>query len=261
MHRDDVAIAVHERGLTGPAVVLLHGLAGSARELLPTAEALSNAFRVFLIDQRGHGGSTRRPADVSRGAFVADVVAVVEELLPRQRVHLVGHSMGAHTAFLTAAARPDLVDHLALLEGHPRGADEEVARRLGEFFESWPVPFPDLRAAESFLGATPLARAWIQDLQHGSDGLRPRFDAEVMERTIAATHVPRWSEWERVTCPTLAVFAEHGMFTPQEQEELLRRRPGTRRAILAGAGHDAHLEAFDDWIGVLRDFLEPSGSE
>ena len=37
---DGVSIAVTDLGGDGPVVVLLHGLAGSSRELLPTAQAL-----------------------------------------------------------------------------------------------------------------------------------------------------------------------------------------------------------------------------
>ena len=257
VHRSGVDIATFDLGGTGPALILLHGLAGSSRELLPTAAALADRFRVLLIDQRGHGCSTRRPADVSREAFVADVVAVAEELLPSQRFDLVGHSMGAHTALLVAAAHPDLVRRLVLLEGHPGGADDGEARKLGGYLASWPVPFRDERAAEAFLGGTALARAWTQDLRAGPGGLYPRFDADIMERTIAAVHAPRWTEWEQLATPTLAVFAEHGMFTSQQQDEMLRRRPGTEHALLPDAGHDAHLEAHEGWIRVLRAFLRP----
>jgi pimeloyl-ACP methyl ester carboxylesterase len=256
IQRGDVEIAVIDRGGDGPAVVLLHGLAGSSRELIPTADALTDRFRVLLIDQRGHGRSTRRPVDVSREAFVDDVVAVVEQVVPGQRVRLVGQSMGAHTAFLTAASRPDLVDRLVMLEGNAAGDDNpEGARKIGAYFASWPVPFPDEEAARLFLGDSPLAVAWRNDLEHSPDGLRPRFDADVMEATISAVQADRWSEWEQLTVPTLAVFAENGMFTAEQKDELIRRRPSTRRADIAGAGHDAHLEAFDHWGDILRTYL------
>ncbi|WP_277213400.1 alpha/beta fold hydrolase [Isoptericola croceus] len=255
VRRDGVLLAVTDRGGDGPPVVLLHGLAGSSRELLATADALTDRFRVLLVDQRGHGRSTRRPGDVSREAFVADVVTAIEDLTAGP-VRLVGQSMGAHTACLTAATRPDLVDRLVMLEGHVGGDDDpDAARGLGEFFASWPLPFADEAAARSFLGDSPLAGAWIDDLERGADGLRPRFDADVMQAVIEAVHVPRWDEWEALTTPTLAVFADGGMFTTEAKDELIRRRPGTWRADLAGAGHDAHLDAFDDWVGVLREFL------
>ncbi|WP_427896399.1 alpha/beta fold hydrolase [Kribbella sp. GL6] len=256
IRRGDVEIAVTDRGGDGPVVVLLHGLAGSSPEFLPTADALVDGFRVLLIDQRGHGSSTRRPADVSRAAYVDDVVAVVEEVVPGRRVRLVGQSMGAHTAMLTAAARPDLVDRLVMLEGIAAGDDRpEEARKIGQYFASWPVPFADEAAARAFLGDGPLAVAWCNDLERVTDGLRPRFDADVMEATVAAVQEDRWAEWERLEPPTLAVFAEHGMFTVEQQDELIRRRPQTARAVIAGGSHDAHLDAFDGWIDVLRRYL------
>lgn len=256
LERGEVSLAVTDLGGDGPPLLLLHGLAGSSRELMPTAEALADAYRVLLMDQRGHGSSTRRPADLSREAYAADVVHVLESLVPGQRSVLVGQSMGAHTAFLVAAARPDLVDRLVMLEGHAAGdADPKSAADLGRFFASWPPAFRDESHARELLGGEAIVDAWIADLDATPDGLRPRFDADVMERTIRAVHASRWQEWERLEVPTLAVFARGGMFAPAEKDELLTRRPSTRRVGLRGGSHDAHLDAFDEWIAVLRSWL------
>ena len=253
----DASIAVTDLGGGGPPLVLLHGLAGSSREMRPTGERLRDHFRVLLVDQRGHGASTRRPGDLSRAAYVADVVQVIEHYAPGERCVLVGQSMGAHTAFLTAAARPDLVARLIMLEGHVAGSDdEEDAARLGRFFASWPVPFADAAAARRHLGAAAIVDAWIADLEATPHGLRPRFDADVMQRTIEAVHVSRWAEWEALRVPTLAIFAKDGMFTETDKHELIRRRPTTHRVDLSTGSHDAHLDAFDEWIGTLRCALQ-----
>lgn len=259
--RSDTHLHVVDTGGPGPPVLILHGLAGSSREFRPTAEALYPDFRTILVDQRGHGGSTRRPADTSRSAFVDDVVAVIEQLTPSAPVALVGQSMGAHTAILTAAAHPDLVACLVLLEGIvDTAAHADESRRLGAFFASWPTPFPDRAAARAFLGDGPLASAWINDLEECPEGLRPRFDADIMAATIGSVHAsPRWAEWEGLTVPTLAVFANNGMFTEEQKTELIRRRPGTRRIDLSHAGHDAHLDSFDAWIRTLRAYLDDPG--
>lgn len=250
-----VSIAVTDLGGDGPVVVLLHGLAGSSRELVPTAHALQG-YRVLLVDQRGHGASTRLPDDLSRDAFVDDVVAVLEELVPGRRATLVGQSMGAHTAVLAAVARPDLVEGLVMLEGHVSGSgDPSEAAGLGRFFASWPVPFEDEAAAREFLGDDTIVDAWVADLQQTDVGLVPRFDPAVMQRTIEAVHEPRWDEWEALHVPTLAIFARRGMFSDVDKDELIRRRPETDRIDLAGGSHDAHLDAFDEWIEVLRRWL------
>lgn len=255
--REGVSLAVTDLGGNGPPLVLLHGLAGSSRELLLTADALANSFHVLLMDQRGHGRSTRRPGDVSRTAFVGDVVAVLKRVVPGQRAVLVGQSMGAHTAFLTAAARPDLIERLVMLEGHVAGdKDPDAAAALGRFFASWPTPFTDEAAVRSHLGEEAVVDAWINDFEVTADGLRPRFDADVMERTIAAVHEPRWTEWEVLRVPTLAVFASDGMFSAEDKDELIHRRPQTERVNLTSGSHDAHLDAFDEWIRTLRTWLQ-----
>ena len=254
--RGDVSLAVTDFGGDGPPLILLHGLSGSSRELLPTANALSDAYRVLLVDQRGHGASTRRPADLSREAFVDDVTHVIEACAPGERCVLVGQSMGAHTAFLVAAARPDLIDRLVMLEGHVAGTeDSEEAARLGRYFASWPVPFADEAAARAFLGGDAIVDAWVADLESRPDGLYPRFDADIMERTIQAVHAPRWSEWEGLQVSALAVFSKHGMFSESDKAELIKRRPETDRVDLRAGGHDAHLDALDAWIAALRGWL------
>lgn len=236
-----------------PAVVILHGLAGSSREFIPTAESLSGR-RVILIDQRGHGRSTTRPADTSRNAFVSDVVHVISEEAS-EPVILVGQSMGAHTAMLVAAARGDLVRQLVLLEGNEGGGTASEHSALGDFFRSWQVPFTDRAAAAAALGDGPLARAWVEDLDERPDGLHPRFDADIMQATAEAMGEPRWTEWEAVETPTLVIYADGGMFTEEQKLEFVRRGRNAQRIDVTAASHDAHLDAFDQWMDALRTVL------
>ncbi|HEY7620518.1 MAG TPA: alpha/beta hydrolase [Solirubrobacteraceae bacterium] len=51
-----VALNVVERG-SGPAVLLIHGLAADAQTLAPVAEELAAAARVIAYDRRGYGSS------------------------------------------------------------------------------------------------------------------------------------------------------------------------------------------------------------
>lgn len=237
-----------------PAVLILHGLAGSGQEFLSTARALPGR-KVILVDQRGHGRSTRLPSDTSRQAFVRDVVSVIdrEASIP---LHLVGHSMGAHTAMLAAAARPDLVRTLVLLEcGEASGSDQGHAA-LGDYFRSWPVPFADRSAAAKFLGDGPLQRAWVEDMEYREDGLHPRFDPEVMVAALTPLAEPRWAEWSSVQVPTLVIYAHDGMFTEEQKAQFVDRGNDVTRIDLSAGSHDAHLDAFEQWIEALSGFLD-----
>jgi pimeloyl-ACP methyl ester carboxylesterase len=236
-----------------PAVVLLHGLAGSGREFIPTANAFAGR-KVIVIDQRGHGHSTRVPANTSRAAFVGDVVRVIEaESAPP--IDLVGQSMGAHTAMLVASARPDLVRKLVLLEGNEGSGSTEDNSAVGAYFHSWHTPFPTRDAARSELGDGPLAQAWVADLEERIDGFYPRFDPDVMVQVINNVSVPRWHEWEKVSAPTLVVYADGGMFTEEQKARFVEMRLSVARVDLTGASHDAHLDAPDQWIDVLTEFI------
>ncbi len=252
----DVGLSYVEYGHQNPPVLILHGLAGSGREFELTAQALLPR-RVILPDLRGHGHSTRRPADVSREALVSDVVAVIETLSPDMPVILVGQSVGGHIGMLAAARYPHLVEKLVLLEVSAGGAgDDAASRAMRDYFESWPLPFPDLGAATVFLGDGPLATAWVAGLEFRDGGWWPRFDADVMEAMLRDVDGRAlWDDWESVDVPTLLLFAEHGMFSAGLAEELTSRAGNARRVDIPGASHDAHLNAFPAWIKTLRDVV------
>ncbi|WP_432489662.1 alpha/beta fold hydrolase [Kineococcus sp. SYSU DK018] len=264
LRREDVTLSYLDSGGPGPVVVLLHGLAGSAGELAATAAALSDGYRVLALDQRGHGHSTRRPADTSRRAYVEDVVALIAAATGGAPVSVVGQSMGAHTALLLAAWHPHLVQHLVLLEGGVGGGAQDTSAQLGSWFACWPVPFPSRQAAVEHLGATPTAAAWAQDLQERDGGFWPRFDADVMQAAIAAVaQSARWTEWQQVQAPTLLVQAERSYLDAAEIAQMLELRPGTGHVVVPDAGHDVHLDQPQAWTQLLRRYLDtahaPSG--
>ncbi|WP_327038008.1 alpha/beta hydrolase [Micromonospora maris] len=257
VRRDGVVLSCLDGGL-GDGIVLLHGLAGSGQEMLPTAEALLPDHHVIAIDQRGHSHSTRRPEDLSRRAYVEDVVAVVEELANGAPVTVVGQSMGGHTAMLFAAWHPHLVHRLVLLEAGVGGggAQDDYPARLGDWFASWPVPFADLSSAAEFLGSTPIARSWLRDLDRRTDGLWPRFEPDVMRAAIAAVaDRARWDEWQQVKVPTLLVQGQNGTIPAAEVQQMLSLRSDVMHIVIPDAGHDAHLEQRDAWVRALRTFL------
>ncbi|MGW5276072.1 alpha/beta fold hydrolase [Streptomyces sp. NPDC004044] len=182
--RDGVRLVCRDWGGPGQPVVRLHGLAGHAGEWDHTAQRLSPRHRVIALDQRGHGASERHPPDVSRDAYVADVIAVLDQLALRRPV-LVGQSLGGHTAMLTAAAHPERVRALVLVEAGPGGPNPNVPAEIGSWLDSWPTPFISREAAAQFLGGGPVGEGWAAGLEERGGGWWPRFDREVMTRSLA----------------------------------------------------------------------------
>jgi pimeloyl-ACP methyl ester carboxylesterase len=252
--RAGVRLSYLDNDAAGPVVMLLHGLAGTGDEFTATAGLVGGPYRFILPDLRGHGASTRRPADLSRAAFTSDVAALIGHVSPGHPVTLGGQSMGGHTAILAAATYPGLVGQLVVLEATVAGGTDPA--RIGAYFRSWPVPFASAAAAREFLGDDGLSRSWAAHLEPAQGGgLVPPFDADVMEATMSGVADPRWAQWRSVAMPVTAVFAPEGMVSPNEQAEFVAARPGTRHVVLRSGSHDAHLDATAEWAEVLRDAL------
>jgi pimeloyl-ACP methyl ester carboxylesterase len=103
-----------------PALLLIHGLAGSTHWWDPLVPMLAKSYRVIRIDLLGHGRSAR-PAD--GGYTIPDQARRAGEALDRLGVKhamVVGHSTGGLVATALAEQRRDLVTALVLIDIGPR---------------------------------------------------------------------------------------------------------------------------------------------
>ncbi|MEU7328311.1 alpha/beta hydrolase [Streptomyces parvus] len=252
-----VSLFCTDHGGDGPPLLLLHGLAGHCGEWEALAARFAATHRVIAFDARGSGASTRRPGDVTRAAHVRDVRAVARRFgLAGKDTVLVGQSMGGLTALLTAAAHPEVCRALVLIEAGPAGPAPELPEQIGSWLGSWPVPFPDVEAAEAFFGGGPAGRAWAAGLAPGPGGLHPRVDRDVMVATVQENaHRDYWDAWDRVRCPVLVLRGENGTMKPDEADRMRARHPATRIAVTPGAGHDAHLDNTQAVYGEMAHYL------
>jgi pimeloyl-ACP methyl ester carboxylesterase len=255
--RPGATIAYLDAGGEGPPVVLVHGLAAHAGEWRGTMRHLHPRWRTLALDQRGHGRGTRRPADCSREAYAADVAAVIAAAALDLPVVLIGQSMGAHTALVTAARYPELVSRLVMIEGDVGGGGEAPLAALRGALASWPLPFPDYESAMRFFGGdSELGRAWADGFERRANGLWPRWDLDVMLRAMEPVFVHEcWSEWTSLPQPTLLVLGEQGSIDRDRVHRMVAVRPATRRVVIPNAGHDVHLEQPQAWHDALDAFL------
>jgi pimeloyl-ACP methyl ester carboxylesterase len=103
-------------------IVLLHGTSASLHTWEGWAQALREKRRVIRFDLPGFGlTGPNRENDYSTAAYVQFVQAVMDKL-GVQRFVLVGNSLGGQIAWSAAAAMPDRVDRLILVDasGYPR---------------------------------------------------------------------------------------------------------------------------------------------
>jgi len=108
---------------SGPPLVLLHGGMGSSEmwRFEGYVDALRDAFRLVLVDLRGHGRSDapHDPSAYRIDAFIADIGAVLDALGLRSAA-LCGFSIGGTMAFAFAAHHPERCDAIVSLDGEER---------------------------------------------------------------------------------------------------------------------------------------------
>lgn len=121
-----------------PKVLCLHGWLDNAASFVPLSPYLQD-FDLLALDFAGHGFSSHRPANsryyASENLFDVDAAL---DVLGWQSCHIIGHSMGGGIASSFAAARPECVERLVLLDavGILSQSADQTARQLGLSMQS-----------------------------------------------------------------------------------------------------------------------------
>ncbi len=234
-------------------------------------DGLDPAIDLRLMDARGHG-RTEADADPRRlhswRPYRRDLEAFVETL--RQPVVLAGHSMGATVSMALAAARPDLVQGLVLIDPvvvPPRLVPVlTVARALGFGGRILPIAqvaarrrmeFPSKEAAvDNYVGKGPFRtwkREWIEAYVEGgtvvteTGSVRLSCDRAWESKTFAVATPNPYRALAKVRCPITLFAREHSgpPFTQESRDAFMRTKPDTRLLILEDVTHFMAMERPD----------------
>ncbi|WP_073946118.1 alpha/beta fold hydrolase [Streptomyces kebangsaanensis] len=255
---------------TGPGrtdgVLLLHGLMGRASHWASTARWLAERHRAVALDQRGHGQSEKLPqAACTREAYVEDAEAALEQLGLAPAV-VIGHAMGALTAWQLAARRPDLVRGVVICDMRASALGAASQREWEDWFKAWPVPFATLADVRKWFGEddpwverpNPARGEFYAEVMHeGPDGWRPVFEPQQMLTSREAwVYDAHWEELAQVRCPALVVRGLDGELGRAEAQEMVRVLPHGEYAEVADAGHLVHYDQPEAWRAAVEPFLD-----
>ena len=255
---------------SGPAVLLLHGIAGSSRTWRDVMPTLAERFTVIAPDLMGHGCSGKPRGDYSLGAFASGIRDLLE-VLDVESATVVGQSFGGGVAMQLAYQHPERCERLVLVDSGGLGREVSWMLRAMTLPGSeyvMPAIFPGfvrdlgdrLFRAASDRGLT-LGRA--TEMWSAYASLAEADNRQAFARTLRSVIDPGGqsvSAFDRLylteQLPTLIIWGDADDIIPVSHAHAAHAAiPGSRLAIIPGAGHFPQIEAPSRFLAVLLDFI------
>ena len=268
IHGHDVG---YRRAGSGPALLLIHGMAGSSRTWREVMPALAQGHDVIAPDLLGHGESAKPVGDYSLGAFASGLRDLLS-LLDVDRVTVVGQSLGGGVALQLAYQHPELVERLVLVGSG--GLGREVSWMLRALTLPgaeliMPLLFPRIVADRGDAVSRRIHRLGIRaphvaEMWRAYSSLSGAPDRRAFLRTLRGVVDPGGQSvsandrlYLAAGMPTLIMWGDSDRIIPIEHAHAAHAAmPGSRLEVFEGVGHFPHVEAPDRFTEVLLDFLE-----
>ncbi len=237
----------------GPPILLLHGSKSNARAWDFVVDASALAERRFVApDLRGHGLSDAPSTGYQIESLAGDAWDFLDAL-SIDRAIIVGTATGGYMALTMAAARPDRVVAIAVIDAgiwidpnlnfapRKRVYDSMADGRAAlDRSTGWDDAAKDHYAFHSFreLGDGRVEYRHFEQPETAQS--RAAFDIEAM----------------KISCPTLLVRGEHSDITSAEAHPRLRGYiPQAEIATVAGSGHHVPLDRPAGLAAALDTFV------
>lgn len=240
-------------------VVILHGLFAASDNLLTLGKALSEEYRVHLLDLRNHGQSPQSP-ELNYIAMAKDVLDYMDDQSINQAA-LIGHSMGGKTAMQVALAFPERVAGLIVADIAPvqyTPGHEHILEGLQELAEN---PVSSRQAADEALSK------WIEEwgvrqfliknlrrADNGSSELIWRFNLEAINANyLNILAAPYGDRYERSVLFISGARSDY--ILPEHKEQTQNLFPNAQLKIIPDTSHWLHAEKPEVFNAMCARFL------
>ncbi len=258
----------------GPAILLIHGIAGRSEQWLDSMTLLAESHTVVAPDLLGHGRSAKPRGDYSLGAYASGLRDLLLTLdLPKATV--VGHSLGGGIALQFAYQFPERTGRLVLVssgglgrEVHPllraatlpgselvlplisndtvRNAGTSVSQLVGRLGLRTGPEIAEFARGYGSLASADSRQAFLHTLRAVIDHGGQRVNAG--DRLYLAEDMP-----------SLIVWGRRDPIIPVKHAGIAHRgMPGSRLEVFDEAGHFPQLEEPVRFARTLAGFIGSS---
>lgn len=246
------AVRLHllDYGGDGVPLVILPGITSPAICMDFVARALTDLVRPVVVDVRGRGLSDSGPG-YTLDDYAGDALAVLDLF---EDPLLLGHSMGARIAAVTATRRP--LRGTILVDPPMSGPDR------GPYPTTLTAFLGQLDQAVAGTTADEVALSWPRWPRREQE-LRARWLSSCDREAIAETHRGFETEdffatWPRVPAPTTLLYgADSPVVTAAGAKEAVEANPAAALVEIPEAGHMVFWDAPQAAVDLLRTALVP----
>ena len=272
-----------EAGTGDPPIVLLHGLGSTVTKWRDALPLFAARRRTLAVDLPGFGKSEAPRARYTFG-FLAGGVKAFLDALGIDRCVLVGNSLGGVTAMWVAAAWPERVSELILVDPAlplPPGVRPDAKTIARATVASLPfvgevlyTGFMKLKSADYQL-ADGLRRNVADPTRVSAETIRlmheeaeaRRHDMALRRPLLSAQRNLMWmmsggrGEVERVAAslrvPTLLLWGSEDLLVPVGVGEYwVAKIPGAELIVIDDVGHNPQIEVPDRFVGIVLAYAE-----
>lgn len=247
-------------------LVLLHGITSHAHFWDFFARNFSRNFRIYALDQRGHGESDHTRDGYAITKFVSDIAEFVKAL-GLEKFDLCGLSLGGRNAIGYAGTYPETVKHLIIVDIGPE-MPLAGAKELNTRIVSPPMGFRSEDEAVEYyrqymthasremlrLRAIPaLRRNWADKLVFKHDP-----DVSWITGSAGKKEIPLiWDLLAKITCPTLVMRgAESDLLSPEIAQRMISVLPNRQYVEIPDSGHVIPMDNPAAFEAEAKRFLE-----
>jgi pimeloyl-ACP methyl ester carboxylesterase len=247
----------------GQPFVMIHAGVADSRQWNNEFTRFARHFRTIRYDLRGYGKS--EPVD-GEFSHMGDLMALLDLLELRERLVIMGCSIGGGLALDFALAQPARVRALVMVgagpsglkldvQTHPKSAEAEKAYNAGQLDL---VAEIETQIWFDGMGRTPeQVNQAMRTLAYDMNRLGLSYDAKRLGKRLPDADSPAAARLATLDMPVLVIVGAHDTpYMLAAADYMVQKIPSARKAIIEDAAHLSNMDQPDEFQRIVKMFLD-----